>query len=243
MHSQVFKEIMRYWQSSYYVDGLAILCQCIALVSGIRYYRKRKEGLYFILYTGAWLTGFTIVYYIHYYIKIAGKNPGASVIFYETCIVLISIVEYTCLSWFQFQVLTVLKNKNVVKLLALLFAIPVTLFFVKLAAGGPPQTITHLSYTLSSFEMTLLMIPCLLYFYELFTTKAQESLFNKPSFWIISALFLYCIIVIPFFLLADRFISGNRAVYNIGFTLHLSSFSLLFLALVKAFSLNKKLTD
>ena len=162
MHSEVFKEIMRYWQSSYYVDGLAILCQCIALVSGIRYYRKRKEGLYFILYTAAWLTGFTIVYYIHYYIKIAGKNPGASVIFYETCIVLISIVEYTCLSWFQFQVLTVLKNKNVVKLLALLFAIPVTLFFIKLVTGSPWETVQNLSYTLSSYEMVLLLIPCLL---------------------------------------------------------------------------------
>jgi len=243
MHSEVFKEIMRYWQSSYYVDGLAILCQCIALVSGIRYYRKRKEGLYFILYTAAWLTGFTIVYYIHYYIKIAGKNPGASVIFFETCIVLISIVEYASFSWFQFKILSLTKNKKLVKFLALLFAIPVTLFFIKLVTGSSWETVQHLSYTLSSYEMVLLLIPCLLYFHELFTTKAQENLFNKPSFWIISALFLYCIIVIPFFLLADRFISGNRTVYNIGFTLHLSSFSLLFLALVKAFSLNKKLTD
>jgi len=243
MNKEVFREILRMWRSVFFTDALAIVCQCAALVAGIQYYRKRKEGLYFIIFAIAWLLAFTVSIYITKYIRVVLKDPELSILVEETSNVIVTITEYTCFSYFFYHSLHQIKNKKLVIFFSAFFILPVIIFFVRLLSGFPAQSIRHLSFTISSIEMILLLMPGLLYFIELFYYKPVEHLSQKPSFWIVSALTLYCILVIPFFLIADRFIYPNSAVLITGFTIHLISFCLLFLALVKAFSLNKKLTE
>ena len=204
---------------------------------------EKKRGSLFYHFrdsVAACLHGFYIYHKIY---PCSLKDPELSILVEETSNVIVTITEYTCFSYFFYHSLHQIKNKKLVIFFSAFFILPVIIFFVRLLSGFPAQSIRHLSFTISSIEMILLLMPGLLYFIELFYYKPVEHLSQKPSFWIVSALTLYCILVIPFFLIADRFIYPNSAVLITGFTIHLISFCLLFLALVKAFSLNKKLTE
>jgi hypothetical protein len=242
MDREVIKYLFDIWKPAYYTDLIAIICQCLALFYGIKFYFKRKEGGYFLIYILSWLLCFTIFEYIAAYIKLVQHDMPHSVIFEEINIMVASSVEYYCFSYFLYRV----SGKNAKRLIIVsysAFAVLLLYFAFKIIIGSSPDAIKHLSYTISSVEMILLLIPTLLYFYKQLQQKKPDNLLKRPSFWILSSLLLYSVIVIPFFLVADKFLTSNRTAYYIGFTFHLTSFCLLFLALIKAFSLNKPLTS
>lgn len=225
------------------MDVFAIVCQCIALISGIRYYRRKKEGLYFIIYIFSWLISFTVVEWIVTYFQVIGRQYNRAILFEETCITIASMIEFCCFSYYFHNIFKFQKNKRLVKVLAAIFIVPVVFFFEKLVTGGSAAQVTQLSFVISSVALFLLAISCLLYYSELLTKPFTERLFKRPSFVIITSFLLYCVLVVPFFLLANRFVKTNSSVYFAGFTIHLTSFCLLFLAMTWAFRLNKSLTD
>jgi hypothetical protein len=242
MDERVLKSIYDYWQSVYYTDTLAIICMSIALISAVKYYKNNKAGGYFIMLILCWLIDFTIILYLKKYFLIVEQNRWLSILIEEISNVVASVTEYYCFSYFIFKSLILFNNKKLFQFSAILFLLPVIFFFSETVRGFPIERIRHLSFVISSIEMCLLALQCLLYFYELFKRKVQEPLIERPSFWIVSALFIYRILVIPFFLVADKFIDINKTVLSIGFTIHLGSFCLLFGALIKVFGMNKSLT-
>jgi len=241
MDKTVIRHILTYWRSEYYLSVVALVCQTIAMIKGIAYYRNKREGKFLLIYISSWLLTIVFIRYAIEYIRHVGNNNDLSIIIEETNYVVVSIIEYGCFSYFLSRLFASPKNKALVKIFTVLLIIPVLIFIHSLWLGNSAKVVRHLSFTISSIEMFLLAILCLIYFYELFQRASLGNLSEKPSFWIITALLLYCILVVPFFLVADKFITYNRIVLNIGFTIHLISFSVLFLAITKAFSLGKSL--
>jgi hypothetical protein len=209
MGKRVIKNILEYWRSAYYTDTLAILCMCIALFRAIRYYTKKKEDSYFIVFILFWLINFTIIQYLKKYYLLVEPNQKLSILIEEISNVIAALTEYYCFTHFIFKSLRNFNGKKLFRVLVFLFLLPVLFFFYEVARSFPIERIRHLSFVIASFEMCLLSIQCLLYFYKLFNRKVHEPLKERPSFWIVSALFLYCILVIPFFLVADKFIDTN----------------------------------
>ncbi|MCW3117211.1 MAG: hypothetical protein JWM28_1293 [Chitinophagaceae bacterium] len=113
------------------------------------------------------------------------------------------------------------------------------LFFVKIV-----ETIIYkISDYIISFELLFLSILCIAYYFELFRGKAVNNLKQSPSFWIVTALFFYAVIITPFFMLVtDEFMKNQRDIYNALFAVHYILFSFLFLAIIKAFLCRKPLT-
>jgi len=197
---------------------------------------------FFLLYICAAFTSFTLAHYIWEYLWTIEKKPEVAIVFQETKEVLFAIIEFSCFSYFMFKALKQ-HSRKLIKLFSVFFSLSVLLFIQKIVIGSSASEIRHFSFIVSSTEMGLLLIPCLIYLYELLKEKTEENLFQKPSFWIVSGLFIYSVIIIPFSLVADKFVKTNDRIIKIGFTMHLISFSLLFLALIKAFSLKKTLSD
>lgn len=54
---------------------------------------------------------------------------------------------------------------------------------------------------LNVIEFLILIPPCLFYYYDLFNTSTAISLSSKPSFWIVTGIFTFSVISIPFYLL------------------------------------------
>jgi len=225
------------------MDLLATIFQCIALVVAIRYFTRRKEGLYFLIYIATWLIDFTVIIFISKYFKVVKREFANSQFIVEISGAAASVVEFACFSFFFYKVLKFRTNRNVVKILPIAYAFPVTLFIIKLSRGVSVAEVIHLSYLVSSITLCLLVIPCMLYYYELFRKDGTENLFQKPSFIVISSFLLYCVLAIPFFLLLEEVIESNKTVLKFGFAIHLSSFCLLFLALTRSFNMNKSLID
>lgn len=185
---------------------------------------------------------FTVATYIRLYISVIGHDTTFSILIDEIFVTIASIVEFCCFAYFFYKSLKSRRNKVVVKILAIAFTLPVMIFIDKLFTGSMALEIRHLSFLISSIGMCLLVIPCLLYYSELVSKKSYEPISQKPSFMIVSSFLLYCLLVIPFFLVADKFIETNPRVYHIGMIIHELSFCFLFVVMTWAFRLNKSLT-
>ncbi len=89
------------------------------------------------------------------------------------------------------------------------------------------------------FESLCLIIPCLLYFFELFTLP-KIILQQHPSFWIVTGILFYASCSIPIFLLNDYINKNIPECYNIIFSLNYILYSILFLLFIKGYICRKK---
>jgi hypothetical protein len=69
-------------------------------------------------------------------------------------------------------------------------------------------------------ECVIIMIPCLVYFRELFTAKEVINLFTEPSFWLVTGIFFYLATVFPLFIAEPYlkeagFLQVRKSLYSI----------------------------
>ncbi len=70
-------------------------------------------------------------------------------------------------------------------------------------------SIRKLSDFVISSELLALTGLCLVYYFESFNKKGTSELKSSPSFWIVTGLFFYSIIIAPFFMITDEIIKLN----------------------------------
>ena len=102
---------------------------------------------------------------------------------------------------------------------------------------------TTFSYRVNISEFLILLLLCLIYFYELFDQKKQLLPFKKTgSFLIVAGLFFYTLISLPFLLIGDKLVSYSKHLYHAMFSMHYFSIGVLFICLAKAFKCKTSLT-
>ncbi|HNR18109.1 MAG TPA: hypothetical protein PKG90_15695, partial [Chitinophagaceae bacterium] len=69
------------------------------------------------------------------------------------------------------------------------------------------------------------------------------SLKDSPLFWISSGVLIYASASIPFMSTGDSLYPNEKKLYTLLFAIHYYSLGLLFLAISKALSLKKQLTE
>jgi hypothetical protein len=89
---------------------------------------------------------------------------------------------------------------------------------------------------LCNFELSILTLCSLVYFYRILNDPADTDLLKIPSFWIICGLFFYCIVSIPFFFIATDLFYHFNALYKALFGIHYIFLAIFFLLIAKAFS-------
>jgi len=70
--------------------------------------------------------------------------------------------------------------------------------------------ILHLTYYLGTTEFLFLFSMSLAYFWRIFNTKSELSLFDRGSFWCFLGALFYCAISAPFYIVGPNFPTGEK---------------------------------
>lgn len=191
-----------------------------ALFTGIRYYRRHRQLRVFLWYTLFSLVEDAADYYrqwsynAHLPKMISGGVANAFMLF-----------EFlTCIYFIRMHVSSVLRRR-VIMIDAVIYLAFVLYCFIRAR-----QTL----YTpiFFFFESLFLIVPCLVYFYELFLDINLLPLKNQPAFWIITGiLFLNCF-EIPLLLTEGELGIYHEVAFSLNFVLYILFFSLLIRAYI-----------
>ncbi len=234
------ERILGFWQKFYYVTPFAILCQFAAIVSGVRYFKKEKIHILFVIYA---FSGFVLIIIINFFVialDIQGKNRTLII---ESINILFAFVEYLVFYYFFQKVIRSTVAKKIMKIFFVLFTVTILHFFWKETDPTFPRiSVRYYSDLIISAGLLFLASICMIYYFELFQKKSATNPVQSPVFWIVNGLFFYCILIVPFFLISTKLLAMQKESYFILFAVHYVFFGLLYLALAKAFLCKKPLT-
>ena len=213
-------------------------CEILALTICLVYSTRTNLGKAFFLYI---LFDFSIGlfdYYLKYFSE-APQKKSNDIIYITNSF--ISVVELCVYYYFFFRVLQNIIVKHAMKFLLIVFMI----FFVGLIISNTKKidSYGHFSGIIGAAEFLFLLLPCFTYYFELFSMKTSEDLLKRPSFWIVTGIFFYSVVSIPYYLIAN-FLAVNKyhSQSELAIFMFYIPFSISFLFLTKAFLCKKPLT-
>jgi hypothetical protein len=160
-----------------YMEGLMIFIVLIAFIYSLRYYGRHRALRIVPYYFAFWLLMAGVEFYL--YISPRG-NPFASAL---------DTIGAAILTAFEFYVFSLLilhyiagaRRRLAIKLNTVIFFIAEILLYLRVYPRNPIIPMCLL-------EGAGLVLPCVMYFYELFTNMDTKALRNRPSFWIVTAI-------------------------------------------------------
>ena len=214
------------------------LFEFASIAIGIIYVRFQKFGLLFLLYLLIDFSFFNVATYLQYF---SNATLGEVKTFTNNTNILISFVELVIYYYYFKIILTSKRTKLTMSILCISFTTLVVLYLTN-RLSFPGVSKTYLSYGISAIGLTFLTLPCISYYFQLLRTNSEIDLFNKPSFWIVSGIFFYSILSIPYYLL-DNFFNTNKSNYRIMLSaiLYYLPFTMNFIFLSKAFVCRRQL--
>lgn len=214
------------------------LFELAAIVTGLRYVRRDKTSAYFLAYL---ILDFTLLWR-YVCLTLSPLNSPKSSILLPLFNTLSSWIELLAYYYFFIQVIQYSAPIKVMKLIRIFF-IAVVLIFIPTRFTFLSSNCFYVSDFLTVLEFLCILPPCLVYFYELFQKVSLHQLEHRPSFWILTGVFFYVVISVPYYLV-DHYISINH--YERRSLLYLAFFfipySISFIFLTKAFLCKTTLT-
>ena len=243
MEKTVWEGIQQHLEQLHYTGLLWLLCSLLALIIGIKHYRKERSYQLLIFYC---LSSLILTNVISDFIYFSFDYTDVRrTIYFETTNTLFAIIEISAFFYFFKQILNRKFIQQLIKIFWVIFLSLCIAFLIKMTEVGLSKIqLRKISYFINIIEFLLLLPLCLLYFYQLLT-KVQNKpvqLIDSPSFWIVSGLFFYCIVSLPFLFISDNMLIKSAYLFYLMGSIHYISISLLFLCLAKAFSCQKTLT-
>ena len=205
------------FSKNHFIILTIFIVELAALVIVIVTVRESKIGRAFIFYISLDFC-FLIID------KILESHSGVSKKFYLSFInnsnILISLVELLVYSYFFSIVLKGNKVKVLIKTLSSLFTLIAFIYFIN-GFNFFTNRIGYVTDIIGVVEFVFLLPFCLFYFYTILTNNSEIRLFDRPSFWIVTGIFFYSFISIPFYLI-NKYLSNNYATVwvNIAPTLY-----------------------
>ena len=191
------------------IHGFIIIVGSIFLIK--RMGLTKLSGIRFFRIDSPWLLLIPFIYPIGlfgYYLKYFSETPQkkSNDIIYITNS-FICVVELCVYYYFFFRVLQNGIVKHTMKFLLMVFMI----FFVGLIIFKTKKidSYGHFAGIIGAAEFLFLLLPCFTYYFELFSNKTSEDLLKRPSFWIVTGIFFYSVVSIPYYLIAN-FLSVNK---------------------------------
>ena len=232
-----WQKIVERWQSMFFMEPFQSLCVIFALITAILYSKKNLLVLLFMIYMISSLIGTFIAIYT------LNLNAYYKIIYLEMGSLVVSFIELTAFTLFFYKIFQSCMIKNMlIYSLAGFFFINVYLFALIISHDTPAVFAPTITFKILAVQLTMLVVLCILYYYEVLKVKSEKNLFNRPSFWITSSLFFYCLTIIPFFLIRVELKNNYKSLVQLFFSVHDFSFALIFIALTNAFLCKKPLT-
>jgi hypothetical protein len=216
-----WERLFKLWHKEYYINFFVLICIVTALVTAIKFHQKDKLYRYFYFYIISAFALFTLCDLVLIILNLKGRAYSFVI---ESVNICFAFIEYLLFYNFFFAVLKSKIAKKLMTIFIPFLALATILFAIKSRDHNfsIPAIIRYADLTISA-ELLFLGSLCIIYYYELLRKKPIVNLQQSPSFWIVSGLFFYCIVISPF-------------------VIHYITFGILFLAITKAFLCKKQLT-
>lgn len=232
MEKDLWDQVLKNWERTYYTVPLWILCSLFSSFIAIKFYQKTKANNLLLTYSIIFLV--LVIFLI--YTNINLKGLVATTIL-ELANTLFAIAEVNIFLVYFSPFISSKKITTGLKAGLTIYNIFATIFLIGLFFFNFTEwQILTLSLKLNALEFVLLLIICLCYFYELMLKKTTDAvpLFKLPSVWVASGLLMYVLISLPLLLVGDTINSYNRNLFIIMFSVHYISISILLLCIAKA---------
>lgn len=237
-----WERLLELWQNVFFTDLFVIACLFAGLIVGIKSWQKDKIYFLIFLYIISALLLILLCDVINpVFLNLKGRESSVFTETFNTCF---GIIEYTVFYIFFYNTLRSKKTKKVMTLFLIPYTLTISVFLIKEFDNSLSKTeIVYFSDLIISGELLFLNGLCIVYYYELLKMNPVANLLKSPSFWIVTGLFFYCLLIASFFIISENFIKEYKQIYSGFYALHYISFGLLFLAITKAFLCKKTLTS
>jgi hypothetical protein len=216
-----------------------MLCvEVCALIIGILYARRTLLGRLFVFYITFDLV-VLILYWIFKALTQINEQLRSTIYVGNSLVSLFELLVY-----FQFFK-HVINNRAVIKWMRfarIIFLMLVCLYLISMFSFISIR-FRYISYLIGALEFCFLLPPCLVFYYQLLKTNSKLKLLERPSFWLVTGIFFYSLISIPYYLI-DPFLKDNdyQLRYIFGALFFEVPCTLHFGFLLKAFLCKKPLT-
>jgi len=234
-----FEKVLSELKSFYYSQLVMAFFEITAIILAFIHVKKSKIGKLFIFYL---LLDFFILLtgvYLH-------ANPDIPVLFWSNFVnvtnITVALVEFLVYYYFFSKVLYNQKIKSALYIISIsFFLVWLTYLFTHFSFITPRKT--YFSYLIGVVEFILLLPPCILFYFQLLKINSSLPLLKRPSFWIVTGVFFFALISIPYYLLNNYIIKEYKEYYFIlSVAFFYIPFTLNFIFLSKAFICKKPLT-
>ena len=226
--------ILEEFKKVHFTNLFLCVCLVITIVLGIKYFRNTKLHIYFLCYAIVGLVPFVIFSFVGFYISHLILRQT----FYEVINLIFCLVELYAFYYFFSKILKNRRVKSFLKNAIWAYLVLVLIFFACIFMGLLSiYHIQYISYQVNVLELFGLLFCCLVYFYELLLADGgyEKTIEWGPSFRIVTGLFLYCILSLPFFLIARNLMEFNLEFFHFMYSIHYVSITFLFLWIAKGF--------
>jgi len=178
--------LLHFLAESYYSTVVMIVATVAALIVSIKYYGRHKDLRVFTYYIA-----FSLAEDVIGLCGISAPVSRSSYLPTSIAMNSFALFEYIVCHLFILHYISSPKRRLVIKIN--LFVYPALLAFILIEKY--PASITTPYFLLGCF---FLVLPCLLYFYELFQKVNLQPLKDQPAFWIVTAFLFHNACNIPF---------------------------------------------
>lgn len=158
-----------------YCEGLMIFTALITFIFSLRYYKRHRAFRIIPYYIGFCFVQAMVVD-LYWYVSPRGDRLADSLELIST--IVFTIFEFCVFSLLILPYIAGAGWRFAIKLNAVLFFTAETLLFFR---TYPRVSI----YSICLVELIAIVPPCLIYFYELFTTMNTKALKDRASFWVV----------------------------------------------------------
>jgi hypothetical protein len=234
-----FNPLFAEFRNLYYTIPLMAIVELITIILAFRYKKNDRLRTAFIFYL---LADFLILLTGCILKAMPEFTPLFRSKFHNYSNSIVAWVELLCYFFYFYHILNNRGYKRVIKTLGILYSLLVLVYLSGLHVYVSPR-LRYLAYLLGSVEFIFILPFCLVYFKKILTTTSGLKILKRPSFWITTGIFFFCIFSIPGYMLID-YIMINFPEFRTQFLaiFYYIPFTINFIFLAKAFSLKKELS-
>lgn len=244
MNDSIIEKFLNTTEKRFYSDSFLFCSMIICLIFSIIYFRRNKLHSLFFAYSTIFLITIVLVQMLVLKVfKIPNQEKDLYILLINNLLI---ITEFTCYYYLYYPIIKydqlkkiLLFSRFIITTSTVISIVIILILFTSINLRG----ITHISYLINMFEFVILLLTCLQYFFQVNKEETDLPLKDSPLFWISSGILIYVSASIPFMSAGDLLYPNEKKLYTLFFSVHYYSLGLLFLAISKALTLKKQLTE
>jgi hypothetical protein len=198
---------IHYLKSNNFLEIIILIVEFIAIVIGLKFWRQFTIGRLFIFYLAF---DFSILG-IGFLLKSMDVAPHYLKDFTSITNTLITFVELA-IYYNYFQKISNKSSKNYFTYGLIFFGVVMGIYIFT-RFEFLTNRLRYISDIISVTEFLLLLPPCFFFYFQILKNDSYFNIVDRPSFWIVTGIFIFCSLSIPFYLISN-YVSSTTSGIN-----------------------------